>query len=392
MTQFRVEVSPDRRWDSDFQKSLHEALPYHVPRFVDARFDEAGVEIEAGIEPGAVDETRAAVETLITGLAASFRNIKTKVVRAQEARATPAATDPYEALVAARAVTPTGRGKFVYSGEFVTVFQALDALIVDLARTFGAAAELYPTTVQTRTLLDSGYLGLHPQFAFFVAPAHLDSQSLVEINDPRILDLDNREETARHLSTPDQILAPTVCYHTFEARRGLAQGPHSITALNKCHRHEPVNVASLSRLTTYWMREIVTFGPAADVAAMLEETSRWTCDFIESLGLGYELVTASDPFFADRGASSRFMQSVFDLKREVKMPLFGGRSTAIASFNNHQASLVGKFGIEAGQDVDGALVSGCTGWGYERFIYALFCGLGESLDRWPAEAKKRLGI
>jgi hypothetical protein len=125
---------------------------------------------------------------------------------------------------------------------------------------------------------------------------------------------------------------------------------------------------------------------------MLEETSRWTCDFIESLGLGYELVTASDPFFADRGASSRFMQSVFDLKREVKMPLFGGKTTAIASFNNHQASLVGKFDIEAGQDVDGALVSGCTGWGYERFIYALFCGLGESLDRWPAEAKKRLGI
>ena len=380
------------RWDEDFTKSIHESLPYYVEGFRRANFSHDGVEIFFESSRISDEEQRAKVKELIFSIAKSFRSIKSKKIKSNNPIREIEALDPYPDLLEKGDIKATGRGKFVYAGDVARVFEAIDSKVLEFCQSIGARSELYPTTVQTKTLLRSGYLEMHPQFAYFVAPAHLDQESLISIGDENILSIEHREQTTAHLSVPDQILSPTVCYHTFEARQGTKMAPSIVTALNKCHRHEPVNVTSLERLTTYWMREIVIFGSSDMVLDTLNAASEWSCKFIESLGLGYDLITASDPFFADRGASNRLMQSALSLKQEIKMPLFSGKSTAIASFNNHGSSLVDKFDISGDLERGEKLNSGCVGWGYDRLIYAVFCGLGSNVSDWDATSKRILGL
>jgi seryl-tRNA synthetase len=303
-------------------------------------------------------------------------------------------TEPFEDLKNTQQIVPTGRGKFVYSGDFLKVFFSLDSCIKKFALEIGCKEELYPTTVKTSSLINSGYLHLHPQFAYFVAPAHLDLISLDKLTRKTILNRSERPETVANLGIPDQILSPTVCYHTFEARTNETLGSKQlVTALNKCYRHEPVNVQTLERLTTYWMREIIVFGDKKEVDRILSLAVDWTIEFLKKLGLGFSLVTASDPFFGSSGSSNRLLQSALELKRELIMPLSGNRKVAVASFNNHQQSLTKKFSIQFSKNsTTETPESGCIGWGYERLLYAIFSQLGTKIKDWPKKSKKILGI
>jgi hypothetical protein len=294
-----------------------------------------------------------------------------------------------ERLVASGDIVSTGRGKFIYRGDFLRVFLGLDSLLERYCLSAGAKSELYPSTVQTRTLLESGYLNLSPQLAFFVAPAHLDREALIELGQSSTIDPDKRLETNSHLGLADQILAPTVCYHCFEARRGQSVPFEIVTSLNKCHRHESVNVRSLERLTTYWMRELIVIGDESLVAKALDDTLEFTTELLARWDIWHEVVSANDPFFADRGAGNRMYQAAFDLKRELVLPSVSGKRMAVASFNNHQSTLAQKFSISTN---DGLPKSGCVGWGFERLIYGLYCQFGSDLTLWPAAAQRDLGL
>lgn len=384
-TQARVSIPAELRWDREVQKSIHESLPYYVPGFLSAAFSERGIDIVYAGE-GASEVVADAVRDLVVRTARGYRDVAERSLGVSDGLLTLVEYDPFTRLLDRREVVPTGRGKFVYAGDFLRVFAGLDRLLEDYSVSAGAKRELYPSTVETQTLIASGYLSLYPHLAYFVAPGHLDKASLMELGRPEVLDPVNRPTSVSHLGPPAQVLAPTVCYHCFEARRSRELGPSLITAVNKCHRHELVNVVSLERLTTYWMRELIVFGDIAFVEQNLDDGLAFTTDLLDRWGIWYEVTAASDPFFADGGFSNRLFQTAFELKRELRLPSFSGKSMAVASFNNHQKSLVDKFAIE------GASASGCIGWGFERFIYGLYCQLGDDVAGWPQQVIKDLGL
>jgi hypothetical protein len=187
-------------------------------------------------------------------------------------------------------------------------------------------------------------------------------------------------------------LAPTVCYHTFESRRHTICKNERITSLNKCHRHEPVNVQSLSRLTTYWMREIVAFDEDQVLQSVLDHALNWTVEFLKELDVSFSVISANDPFFATEGAGNRVMQSAFMLKREIKVPVANGEKVAIASFNHHQKSLSSKFMINNSVDTSENASSCCVGWGFERFLYAIYSRHGAEISQWPLSARQLLEL
>jgi seryl-tRNA synthetase len=383
-----VKAPPDVRWDPAIQKSVHESLPYYVEGFKDAAFSDAGIHIDLATT---ADEKKIQAVTgdLIELVARTHRDIADRIIKASGSPAKLVNDDPFAHFLARRDIVSTGRGKFVYAGDFLKVFNALDQHLLEFALTLGAREELYPSTVQAESLLNSGYLKQSPHLSFFVAPVNFAKDSLTAMGDAAILSHDCRLDTVSHLGVPDQILSPTVCYHCFEARKGRAQAQGMVTAINKCYRHEPVAVQSLERLTTYWMREIIMFGTGDYVAQSLEKVSDFAVTLMESLGCQYELTTASDPFFSDMASGKRMFQAVFDLKRELKSKVYGGKDVAFASFNNHQKSLVESFGITSR---DRELTSGCVGFGMERMLYALFSQLGTDVGKWPARAKTTLGL
>jgi len=384
-----ISIPENYRLDGEVKKSIHESLPYFVPDFVDADFEERSLVITCRQSDESEKQIVENVLALVKKTVTSFRDVSDEILYSSPHESTLISTDPFEHLVKSRSVVSTGRGKFIYAKEVLDVFEAFDSKVLEYCVSQGAEKDLYPTTIKTSSLIESGYLKLSPQLAYFVAPAHLDNQCLLKIGSSDILNPDNREKVTSNLGVPDQVMAPTVCYHCFEARKGEKIETGFITALNKCHRHEPVNVTSLERLTTYWMRELIRFGSEEEVQNCLNDSLAWTTDLLDTWGANYTVTSASDPFFADMGSGNRLFQAAFKLKRELRMPVFSGKDIAVASYNFHQKTLVDKFGISS--ELDDTL-SGCVGWGYERFIYSLFCQFGASISDWPIIIKKSLNL
>jgi seryl-tRNA synthetase len=383
-----IDMPPEFRWDSEIQKTVHESLPYQVPNFISATFEGRSISVKYR-GPVAPHSVEIEVAHLVYKIARGFRDVTETYLSGSEGAARLQDGDPFITLVENREVVSTGRGKFVYAKDFLRAFDGLDRLLEDYCVSRGAKRERYPSTVETKSLIDSGYLTLHPHLAYFVSPGKLSRDALAELGKISILDPENRESAVANLGSPDQILAPTVCYHCFEAHKGQLTPAGLMTAINQCHRHELVNVKSLERLTTYWMRELVAFGDPEAIVGELDSALEFTTGLLSRWGIWHEVRAANDPFFADAGASNRLFQSAFNLKRELRLPSVSGQSMAVASFNNHQKSLVDKFAVRSTAEL---FVSGCVGWGFERFLYGVYCQLGNDLTRWPNVVRDDLGL
>jgi seryl-tRNA synthetase len=213
----------------------------------------------------------------------------------------------------------------------------------------------------TKSLVANGYLHDFPHHALFAAPVKHDLRALQAVADIRQVSSEDFYQFNDYLGAPDQILAPTVCYHCFEAFRDrqFDKPEVLITALGQCHRFESKNLKDLRRLKHFRMRN-------------------WNVQF--------RLVTANDPFFLAESDRKSAYQTAFHLKRELQLYLpFADQWLAVGSFNHHQSVLAEKYGFKL-QNVEKSQ-SGCIGFGFERFTYALYCQFGFLPTAWPVALK-----
>lgn len=191
------------------------------------------------------------------------------------------------------------------------------------------------------------------------------------------------------LGPPQQALSPTVCYHCFETLRSRRVPPSGVvfTAIEKCHRNEGHNLRGLARLQTFTMREMVFFGSANYVQKRRQEIANHARQCFGDWGVKCRLATACDPFFAVAKENKRSFQSLMGLKHELQAFIPHDESwLSIASYNNHQSTLVDAYGITA--DDGSQLNSGCVGYGYERLAYALYSQFGDDVSAWPKSLRE----
>jgi hypothetical protein len=100
------------------------------------------------------------------------------------------------------------------------------------------------------------------------------------------------------------------------------------------------------------------------------------------LDLDAGFLVATDPFFAPTARGKALLQRVKGLKHELALPIGGERSTAAASFNNHEQFFGEAFGItlESGE----AASSGCVAFGLERWLLAFLVAHGIDRVAWPS--------
>lgn len=91
--------------------------------------------------------------------------------------------------------------------------------------------------------------------------------------------------------------------------------------------------------------------------------------------------TANDMFFTDDYAVKASFQRQQQAKRELRLRIpFEGQSISVFSSNFHATTFGKAFDIR----VDGRpATSACTGWGFERWVYAVFSQFGLDAQRWP---------
>lgn len=374
------------------RQSLRDQAGYLAPGItaVEASEDSLRLHLSAAPDAGARARLEADFAELLARTRRSFRKVGTKTVdRSDGAPAWD--QDPMPALRETRQAIEAAHGTFTIRGDLLRVFQGLDAHFRALALSLGAEEQAYPTTVPVASLNASGYIGNFPHHALLVARVHADLGTLA--------DTAAASEAAvptDRLAPAEQMLAPTVCYHCFEALRGqdVAQTGRLFTATAHCHRHEGAATTGLSRLQTFTMREIVFFGTPDAVTARKQALMDAACETFERWQLGFELATATDPFFAVNSESKRAFQSLRALKHEMRLRLpFDGSTIASASFNNHQDTLVRPYAITgSGADEDGGLHSGCVGYGFERLALGLFAHFGMDPARWPDPVRQDLTL
>ena len=385
-----LEISLDSRLEagSPVYKTLLESLPYYLGDQYAVSIESDKLVIENAHIGMEAQLTRAALEAFIAARKAHDRVDERCLHSFEGGRALQDGV--FEALVEQGAVLPTGFGKLAYTGVVADVFQGLDHFIKGHCLDFGAQQELYPPAVAGDTLLRAGYFKILAQHAYFISPLKTSLDALRAAGEGGVL----KPSGEMYLQAPGWVMSPTVCHHCFEARKDSSlQLPLKVTALNQCGRYEVHDTHGMRRLRMYWMRECVLFDEAESaVVGFLDQFMRIMTSTLEGWGVSHQVVTANDPFFSDSATSKRAFQSMFALKRELKLPIPGG-SLACASFNNHQRSLVEPFNIgRAGSTTGKDIASGCVAWGYDRLLYALFCQLGVDVGRWPANVRSDLTL
>lgn len=396
----RIEISAANLSNPEIRKSLLEQIYYVAPGIRDVTFGTDELVVMLGDDTDR-DHHQARLTDYAADVIRSFARTKTTVLHEGTGRNLAYqdgddAIDPFDHLRSTRQVSETLPGTFIIRGELLEVMNHLDRRFHDYARTRNAQEEYYPTSVPTDALMNNGYLKSFPHQAIFAASIREDKASIESLVGRVGPSSDAASETrvsedGIDFAAHSQVLAPTVCYHTFEGMRGesLTSLPLEITAINKCHRFESRNIQGFERLQTFTMREIVFFGDEKACQTIRQDIMEDCIAQFEAWGIRFRIVSASDPFFSSTAGRKRTFQNAMRLKFEAQCWLPRTQTwLSVASFNLHQQTLVNAYALTA--DGNGALWSGCVGYGYERMAYALYAQFGRDPATWPDALRKDL--
>lgn len=340
-------------------------------------------------DPAQLAATTRAVRETVDALVRGFRAVAKEVLwRHHRARSREPAS--WDELAASGLVHREAPGCVSLLGDACRVALAVDARFARMAAAFAATPHQYPTLLPIATLERCDYFASFPHHVTF-APHLVDDVD-------RIRDVGSASATARGdaiagaLARTSHVLSPSVCFHTYAALAdAYVPDNRTFTAVNRCYRWEAANFATLERLWDFTMREIVFVGDRAWVERQRQRTIVEAQRVVEALELDAWIETANDPFFVGNFAAKRYFQLLQRAKLELRLGLAdAGSSLAAGSFNVHEDFFGRSFGIHAGDD--SVVSTGCTAFGIERWVWALFAQHGAQLADWPRAVRAELGL
>ena len=296
--------------------------------------------------------------------------------------------DAWKELLERRWVTPVGSGHVILRGPAAKLMSLIDSKVGHLfAERFGAELEIYPSTIQNRTLDRCAHFTSFPEHIDFVAPLRQDLDVLNGFAG------DCREggwSTLHHndrMGNVEYAISPSGCYHCYEGMEGwdVAAPGRCATMTLGCHRYEGANQKSMSRLRAFTMREVVFIGQpkfVINARAIGEEIIiQWAKDW--ELGCTFE--TANDMFFTSDYSVKASFQRLQQAKKELRLHIpFERQSLSVFSSNFHAATFGKAFNITVGGR---PATTGCLAWGYERWVFAIFSQFGFDVSVWPAKLR-----
>ena len=236
-----------------------------------------------------------------------------------------------------------------------------------------------PPALAMRTLERAEYFASFP--FWLTAASHLpDDEPTLE----QIATASDAVSAARDaLRASPVAMPPALCYHVYERLAGRRlTTTRLITLSGTCWRHEGARLAPLERQWAFTMRELVCLGTADDVEDFRQRGMRAAGLLATRLDLDAGFLVATDPFFAPTARGKAVLQRVKALKHELALPIGGDRSTAAASFNNHERFFGERFSItlESGEPASSA----CVAFGLERWLLAFLVAHGIDRVAWPS--------
>ena len=110
--------------------------------------------------------------------------------------------------------------------------------------------------------------------------------------------------------------------------------------------------------------------------------------FLTKLNLSAEVSIANDPFILPKMQKYKKIQLMEKTKYELQLFVNEEKSIAAASYNLHGDAFTTPFNISGVNNRK--MVTGCVGFGLERWLIAFLCQYGENKDNWPSYVKEKL--
>ena len=297
--------------------------------------------------------------------------------------------DPHPLLAEQGEIVLFGRGRYGFGPKLVALMEYFDLRVRQMAASFQADARLFPSLIGADVLDRCRYLRNFPASLNLVSHLREDHGVLQEFARSVRWDGEQLACDRTGMSGIECLLSPSVCFHWYMwLRDSKLSKPRVVTALGKCFRYESSNLTGLERLWDFSMREIIFVGPADFVLANRSALVDLSVNFLNELGMAYEITTATDPFFVDSYAVQAAYQQGFELKFELLAPLpYSGKKLAVGSINYHQDFFGRSFAIDTPA---GPAHTGCIGFGYERLALAFLAQHGMDEKNWPESVARHV--
>jgi hypothetical protein len=373
--------------DVDSRAQLEYALTFASEDIVSYRINEANslIEVEVSKE-AACESVLHKVEELVKRYQQREFGLS-KTIEFQCERELPV-IDAWSALLERKWVTPVGQGHVILRGVAAELLSLIDTKVNAFARSFQAELEFYPATILCKTLDRIHHFTSFPEHIDFVAHLKGDLKVLNKFSD------ECREHgwsPALHegrMGENDFAICPSCCYHCYEGMENwqLDAPGRCVTVTVTCHRYEGANHRTMTRLRAFTMREVVWVGHPRFVVEGRAKAEELIVQWAKDWELVGSFETANDMFFTQDYAVKASFQRQQQAKKELKLLIpFEKQSISVFSSNFHAMTFGKAFNITlSGRPA----TSGCIGWGYERWVYAIFSQFGLDWKQWPAQLKE----
>ena len=258
-------------------------------------------------------------------------------------------------------------GLVTYGPEGLRITDLLEACFLSWAHGFQANPMRFPPVIRVEDLDRIGYFQSFPHLGVFLSGLRQESLGGAgwEGEKPELV-------AAVSLAPSSYAMPYAACYHVYLHFSGrVLDHSQVITTAAQCFRNE-AHFEGLSRLFSFYLREIVCVGPVEAVREFLTRVKEELLGLADDLRLALQVCPATDPFY-DRQAPAATLQRLFPVKEEFVY----GDGLALASVNYH----LGFFGERCDiRTADGQIAhSACVGMGLDRWVQAL-------LDRFKGNA------
>lgn len=245
-----------------------------------------------------------------------------------------------------------------YDENDTHIMNIIDGKFQKEALALGAIEYHIPAMIDQDVLSKCGYFSTFPQHLTIAAHAKRNTyQQIAEEN--HICD-----DTA---TVSQKYFTPAACLHIYPMLENKDLDKKIITTKARVYRYEDEQFDGATRFWDFTVREIVFIGNSNYVLECLENMKTKTLDYIKEIGLPGEIHSASDNFYpSKRNSVKQKLQLSNSLKYELSAKI-NESNVAISSFNFHDTHFSKPFHF----DKTGSIVTGCIGYGLERWVAAL---------------------
>ena len=275
-----------------------------------------------------------------------------------------------------------GDGLIGLNGVSLFLFEFFDSLFESIALKYGAVKKIYPVLLPMDAYIKTGYIKNSPQYATFCCSPYEDIDELSCLNDSA-----KNHQLKDHMKEPNYALSPSACFHTYlDYENHNLDSNKVVTFRQSVFRNEGrFNYSEIGRLRDYHVREIVLIGDQVFVEEKRGQILNDIINILKELNLDSNISIAFDPFVMPKIQKFKKIQVSEEIKYEVRLSVNNNQTISVASLNLHGKAFTQPFNIKIDKCDD--TVTGCVGFGIERWVLSFLCQYGSNPNNWPLMIK-----